>query len=90
MESFIRVATLGSFSAAAKQLGVSRALLSQHVAKLEQRLRVQLLNRTTRSLTLTETARAIWSSANARWRTLRKSTHKNPRSHSSSRSHAVH
>ena len=55
MESFLRVATLGSFSAAAKQLGTSRALLSQHVTNLEKRLRVQLLNRTTRSLTLTET-----------------------------------
>lgn len=55
MESFVRVATLGSFSAAAKHLGTSRALLSMHVTYLEKRLGVQLLNRTTRSLTLTET-----------------------------------
>jgi DNA-binding transcriptional LysR family regulator len=55
MESFARVATLGSFSAAAKQLDTSRALISQHVTNLEKRLGVQLLNRTTRCLTLTET-----------------------------------
>ena len=55
MESFARVATLGSFSAAAKQLGTSRALISQHVTQLEKRLGVQLLNRNTRCLTLTET-----------------------------------
>ena len=55
MESFARVATLGSFSAAAKQLGTSRALISQHVTNLEKRLGVQLLNRNTRCLTLTET-----------------------------------
>jgi len=44
MESFARVATLGSFSSAAKQLGTSHALLSQHVTNLEKRLGVRLLN----------------------------------------------
>lgn len=53
MDSFVRVATAGSFSAAAKQLGMSRALVSLHVTDLEKRLGVRLLNRTTRSLTLT-------------------------------------
>ncbi len=54
IDSFIRVAGAGSFSAAAKQLGMSRALVSLHVTDLEKRLGVRLLNRTTRSLTLTE------------------------------------
>jgi DNA-binding transcriptional LysR family regulator len=54
MDSFVRVATAGSFSAAAKQLGISRALVSLHVTDLEKRLGVRLLNRTTRCLTLTE------------------------------------
>jgi len=54
IDSFVRVASMGSFSAAAKQLGMSRALVSLHVTDLEKRLGVRLLNRTTRALTLTE------------------------------------
>lgn len=54
IDSFVRVASAGSFSAAAKQLGLSRALVSLHITDLEKRLGVRLLNRTTRSLTLTE------------------------------------
>ena len=54
IDSFVRVAIAGSFSSAAKQLGMSRALVSLHVTDLEKRLGVRLLNRTTRSLTLTE------------------------------------
>ena len=54
IHSFVRVATAGSYSPAAKQLGMSRALVSLHVTDLEKRLGVRLLNRTTRSLTLTE------------------------------------
>ena len=55
IDSFVRVAIAGSFSSAAKQLGMSRALVSLHVTDLEKRLGVRLLNRTTRSLRLTET-----------------------------------
>lgn len=54
IDSFVRVAIAGSFSAAAKQLSMSRALVSLHVTDLEKRLGVRLLNRTTRTLTLTE------------------------------------
>jgi DNA-binding transcriptional LysR family regulator len=54
MDSFIRVATARSFSAAAKQLGMSRALVSLHITDLEKRLGVRLLNRTTRRMTLTD------------------------------------
>jgi DNA-binding transcriptional LysR family regulator len=54
MESFVRVVRAGSFTVAATQLGLSRALLSRHVSDLEQRLGVRLLNRSTRSLNLTE------------------------------------
>ena len=57
MTSFVEVARHGSFSIAAKQLGLSRALISRHVLDLEQRLEVRLLNRTTRSVTLTEAGR---------------------------------
>ena len=47
---FLRVAQAGSFTAAAQQLGVSKSSLSQHIAHLEKRLGVRLLNRTTRSI----------------------------------------
>jgi DNA-binding transcriptional LysR family regulator len=54
MESFVRVVRAGSFTIAANQLGLSRALVSRQVGELEARLGVRLLNRTTRSLNLTE------------------------------------
>lgn len=54
MESFVRVVRAGSFTIAANQLGLSRALVSRHIGDLEARLGVRLLNRTTRSLNLTE------------------------------------
>src|SRR3569623_3646885 len=53
METFVRVVRAGSFTVAANQLGLSRALVSRHVDELETRLGVRLLNRTTRSLNLT-------------------------------------
>ncbi len=54
MESFVRVVRAGSFTIAASQLGLSRALVSRHVGDLEARLGARLLNRSTRSLSLTE------------------------------------
>lgn len=58
MESFVRVVRAGSFTIAASQLGMSRALVSRHVSDLEGRLGVRLLNRSTRSLSLTEEGRS--------------------------------
>jgi DNA-binding transcriptional LysR family regulator len=57
METFVRVARSGSFTVAASQLGLSRALVSRHVGMLEDRLGVRLLHRTTRSLNLTDEGR---------------------------------
>jgi len=54
MESFVRVVRAGSFTVAASQLGLSRALVSRHIGDLEARLGVRLLNRSTRSLSLTD------------------------------------
>jgi DNA-binding transcriptional LysR family regulator len=53
IESFIEVASTGSFSAAAKQLGVSAVAVSKNVATLERQLSVRLFQRTTRKLKLT-------------------------------------
>lgn len=54
MESFVQVVADGSFSTAARQLGLSKSLVSKHVAALEQHLGARLLNRSTRRLSLTE------------------------------------
>jgi DNA-binding transcriptional LysR family regulator len=53
MRSFVRVADLHSFTQAADMLGLSRAVVSTHVAELEKHLRCQLLQRTTRRVGLT-------------------------------------
>ncbi len=58
MQSFVRVAELGSFSAAAQQLGRSKATVSKQIAELEARLGAQLLLRTTRQVRLTEAGQA--------------------------------
>ena len=54
MRVFLQVARLGSFSLAAEQLRMSKAMASKHVSYLEEQLNVRLLNRTTRNINLTE------------------------------------
>ena len=53
MVFFARVVEMKSFTAAAAKLGVSKSVVSARVAALEDRLRVRLLERTTRKLALT-------------------------------------
>ena len=54
LESFVRVAEMGSFTGAAMSLGISQPLLSRHVRQLEVELRQTFLVRTGRGVTLTE------------------------------------
>jgi DNA-binding transcriptional LysR family regulator len=54
MTVFARVVGTGSLSAAARDLGLSPALVSRRLAALEGRLGVRLINRTTRTLRLTD------------------------------------
>lgn len=54
MQVFVEVAGSGSFSAAAQKLDMSRAMVTRHVGALEQWLGSRLLQRTTRSVTLTD------------------------------------
>jgi len=51
---FARVVAEGSLSAAGRSLGISAAMVSKRLARLEDRLGVQLLHRTTRRIALTE------------------------------------
>ncbi|MFY0575078.1 LysR family transcriptional regulator [Cystobacter fuscus] len=54
LETVLAVARLGSFRAAARQLGMSTSAVSSAVAGLEARLKARLFHRTTRSVALTE------------------------------------
>jgi len=53
MRAFSRVAELGSFTRAADELGLSRAMVTTHVQRLERRYGLRLLNRTTRKVAVT-------------------------------------
>src|SRR5690554_3773927 len=57
---FVYVAEQESFTEAAKRIGISTAQVSRQVSALEKRLRIQLLYRTTRKVTLTEEGRIFY------------------------------
>ena len=63
MQVFQKVAALGSFSAAARTLGMSQPMVTKHVAALERHLGARLFQRTTRRLTLTEAGTRYRASA---------------------------
>jgi DNA-binding transcriptional LysR family regulator len=54
MRTFVRVAEVGSFSGAARALGLSAPVVSRQVADLEAHLGIRLFNRTTRQVELSE------------------------------------
>jgi len=62
MTVFFHVVETKSFSAAAHKLGVARSAVSRHIALLERNVGVRLLNRTTRSLSLTEAGEVYYRS----------------------------
>lgn len=61
MVLFARVVEAGSFAAAAKALGQTRAAVSKQIASLEERIGAQLLQRTTRSMHLTEIGKEFYA-----------------------------
>ncbi|EGU44025.1 LysR family transcriptional regulator [Vibrio splendidus] len=63
LETFLKVAQLKNFSAAAEQLDVSKGLVSRHIKSLESDLTCTLFHRTTRSVTLTEAGRELLDTA---------------------------
>lgn len=60
MVVFAQVVEQGSLSAAAKHIGLSRASVSYHLKKLETQLDVKLLNRSTRTINLTQAGEAYY------------------------------
>ena len=77
LSAFVTVAGERSFRAAASQLDVTPSALSHSMRQLETRLGVRLLNRTTRSVSVTDAGQrlleqlrpALGQISDARWRT---------------------
>jgi DNA-binding transcriptional LysR family regulator len=63
MQAFINVVESGSFSESARRLGLSQPSVSRQVNGLESQLGVRLLQRTTRSLSLTEAGQVYYDKA---------------------------
>ncbi len=61
--SFIRITELGSLSAVARETGATQPAISRQLAALEDHLGVRLIQRSTRSLTLTEDGRDLLNHA---------------------------
>lgn len=61
--AFTRAASLGSFSAASKILGISPSAVSKSISRLEKQLGLSLFTRTTRSLHLTQEGRLLYEKA---------------------------
>ena len=72
-ESFLAIAEAGSLSAAARALGVNKSAVSRRLSALEDRLGVQLVNRSTRGLSLTDAGERYKATAQElveRWREM--------------------
>ncbi|NKK66787.1 LysR family transcriptional regulator [Rhizobium leguminosarum bv. viciae] len=67
---FARVTEAGSFTAAARLLGMPKTTVSRRIAALERELGVLLLQRTTRSLSLTASGRLYYEESSQALRTI--------------------
>lgn len=63
MSTFVAVTEEGSFTAAAKRLGKTKALVSTHISQLEDLLNVRLLIRSTRSMQITSEGQSYYEQA---------------------------
>src|SRR3712207_3294228 len=61
MMAFAKVVEAQSFSAAARDLGISKSFVSKQIGSLEAELGVRLLHRTTRRLSLTEAGETFYA-----------------------------
>lgn len=60
ISAFVASVKYGSYTDAAKHLGLSRAAIGKSIVRLEEQMEVRLLNRTTRSLSLTDEGRILF------------------------------
>jgi DNA-binding transcriptional LysR family regulator len=60
---FVRVVDTRGFSAAARAMGLTKSAVSKRINRLEQQLRLRLLQRTTRAMSLTEAGRVLYERA---------------------------
>lgn len=65
MTAFVASVKSGSFTAAAKQLGLTRSTIGKRIARLEARLNVRLLQRNTRNLAPTDKGRLFYERCTA-------------------------
>lgn len=63
LAAFVCVADSRGFSAAARRLGLTKSAVSKRITRLEQRLGLRLLQRTTRAMSLTEAGRVLYARA---------------------------
>ncbi|VTP61190.1 HTH-type transcriptional regulator tdfR [Serratia rubidaea] len=61
MRSFVRVVDSGSFVSAARLLNIPKSTVTRHIQALEHELGAKLLNRTSRTLNLTEQGQILLS-----------------------------
>ncbi len=74
LKTFTVVVSTGSFTGAAESLGLSKSYVSRRVRALERELGVQLLTRTTRSLSLTSAGAVLYKSGSAAFEQIKDAT----------------
>jgi len=60
MQTFVRIVEAGSITGAASRMDTAKSAVSRHLSELESRLGVQLLKRSTRRMSLTETGKSYY------------------------------
>lgn len=83
MRYFFAIATLGSMTLAAKELGVAQSALSIHMRSLEKGIGTQLLNRTSRGITLTAAGETLYTHVQSILRAMEQAEY-------ATRDHGVH
>jgi DNA-binding transcriptional LysR family regulator len=60
MRTFVGIVEAGGITGAAERLGIAKSAVSRRLADLEERLSVQLVRRTTRRMSLTDTGQGFY------------------------------